>query len=478
MSNAETQSTRRSAEGRLRGILNSLLCVSRRSRQCCLSTLSRSGKILECGGRAQRRHRFGKAVSGCESGVALRFPPQSKNIDRGSAALRLCLRLSFLFALLLFCGCATTSNQTQVPLTGNVMVDGPNMIADGPAKDKVLWQYRTAAAAMRQGQYDVAKPLFDDALLTLQGIYGSDAEARKARGYFSKEARKTFIGEPYERSMAYFYRGILYWMDGEYDNARACFKSAEFEDSDAEESQYAGDWVLPDYLDGLATTKLGGDGSDALKRARSNAKNINLPDYEPKANVLFIVEFGPGPVKYAAGQYGEQLRIRTRPSPVFSARIRTDNVNLTIAPTDDVNFQATTRGGRVMDHVLGNKAVFKSATSAAGDVGIIGGAVLAGSGDNTTRNVGLGMLLAGLISKGVSAAATPDADTRTWDNLPQFISFASVELPPGEHTVTVDFLDAKGAPVSNLTKTVNVNITSASDKVIFVSDTSTTPQTL
>ncbi len=209
-----------------------------------------------------------------------------------------CFALS---AILLFTGCASTP-QPKVVLTGDILVDGPKMIAGGPPRDKMLWQYRTASAAMRRGQFDVAKPLLDDALLTLGGVYGKDAEARKSRGLFNKEARKTFIGEPYERSMAYFYRGVLYWRDGELDNARACFRSAEFEDSDAENKEYKGDWVLPDYLDGLATTKLAGDGADALKRAKASAKNINLPDYQPKANVLFIVEYGPGPQKYRAGQ--------------------------------------------------------------------------------------------------------------------------------------------------------------------------------
>ena len=383
-----------------------------------------------------------------------------------------------LFAVLLFCGCATT--KPQVPLTGDILVDGPNMISNGPPRDKVLWQYRTAAAAMRQGKYDVAKPLFDDALLTLQGIYGNDPEARTARGYFSAEAKKNFIGEPYERSMAYFYRGVIYWMDGELDNARACFKSAEFEDSDAEKKEYAGDWVLPDYLDGLATAKLGGDGSDALKRAQANARNITVPPYNLNANVLFVVEFGPGPLKYASGQYGEELRFRTRPSPVLSARIQTTGVNLTVAPTDDVNFQATTRGGRVMDHVLANKAVFKGTTSAVGDVALIGGlTTAAASGNHTTQAVGLGIALAGLISKGISAATTPEADTRTWDNLPQFISFATATLSPGPHVVRVEFLDAAGKPVENLTKIINLEIPNdGRNKLIFVSDTSTTPQTL
>ncbi|MSU57172.1 MAG: hypothetical protein EXS35_03145 [Pedosphaera sp.] len=377
-------------------------------------------------------------------------------------------------------GCATTPTH-HVALTGDILVDGPKMIAEGPPRDKVLWQYRTAAAAMRRGDFATAKPLLDDALLTLGGIYGKDAEARKSRSYFSREARKTFIGEPYERSMAYFYRGVIYWMNGEPDNARACFRTAEFEDSDAENKEFAGDWVLPDYLDGLVTTKLAGDGSDAFKRAKRNSKNINLPDYNPKANVLFIVEFGPGPVKYATGQYGEALRIRTRSSSLVSARIKTDGVNLSVAPCDDVNFQATTRGGRVMDHILANKAVFKAATDTAGDAAIISGAILANGGHrrkSAADEVGLGLILAGLASKIASARATPEADTRTWENLPQFISYATMSLLPGTHNVTVEFLEPGDKVVAKLTKQITVNIADTTrDKVVFVSDSSTTPQT-
>lgn len=387
--------------------------------------------------------------------------------------------LSFSALIVYFVGCASTP-QHKVALTGDIMVDGPNMIADGPPRDKMLWQYRTASAAMRRGQFDVAKPLLDDALLTLGGVYGKDAEARKARGLFNKEARKTFIGEPYERSMAYFYRGVLYWRDGELDNARACFRSAEFEDSDAENKEYKGDWVLPDYLDGLATTKLAGDGADALKRAKASARNINLPDYNPKANVLFIMEYGPGPQKYGAGQYGEELRFRTRGSPVLSAQLKTGSINLPVAPCDDLNFQATTRGGRVMDHVLANKAVFKKTTDSIGTAAIISGAIIASGPDSRHSHndeIGLGLILAGLLSKGFSAATTPEADTRQWDNLPQFISFASVKLPPGTNVVTVEFNDARGVANPTLTKTITVNVPPDRDKVVFVSDSSTTQQT-
>jgi hypothetical protein len=44
---------------------------------------------------------------------------------------------------------------------------------------------------------------------------------------------------------------------------------------------------------------------------------------------------------------------------------------------------------------------------------------------------------------------------------------------------TIQFLDPSGRAIPNLTKTITINITTADhDKVVFVSDTSLTPQTL
>jgi tetratricopeptide (TPR) repeat protein len=392
---------------------------------------------------------------------------------------RIVLRaVSVLLLAAVLTGCASV-REPAIVFTGDIMVDGPNAIEHGPKKDKVLWQYRTAAAAMRRGQFDLAKRYLDDALLTLGGIYGPDKEAKRARGYFHEEARKTFIGEPYERVMAYYYRGILYWMDGEPDNARACFRSAALEDTGTQDEQYAADYAILDYLDGLATTKLGGDGSDAFQRADKESRLSKLPSYNSKANVIFFLESGRGPTKYAGGEYGEQLRFRDEPSPARNATISVAGQNLTAGPVDDLVFQATTRGGRMMDFVLGNKAVFKSATSSIGDVGIIGGAVLMGSQHgrhNAGDEVGLGLLAAGLLSKALSAATTPDADVRSWDNLPRYLTFATLSLPPGQQTAKIEFQDAAGRPLPGLTKTVTFTVPAdGKDKIVFVSDQSVTP---
>jgi hypothetical protein len=381
--------------------------------------------------------------------------------------------LGIAVAGLLLVGCETTQvSAPAISHTGDPLVDGMAAMAGAPAKDKLLWDYRLSATAMRRAQFSEAKQLLDDALLTLDGIYGRDKSAKKSRGVFHEESRKTFIGEPYERVMAYFYRGILYWMDGEPDNARACFRSAQIADSDTENKTYAGDYALLDYLDGLASAKLAGDGSDAFKRAQSEARMEKPPPYDTSANVLFFVEYGNGPIKYATGPYHEQLRFRPGPPGAVSATVRVDGQVLHARPYDDLYFQASTRGGRVMDYVLANKAVFKSTTDVVGDASIISGALLA-AGDNgrTAEEVGVGLVALGVLSKLVSSATTPQADTRMWDHLPQYLSFVAAKLPVGQHTATVEFHTTGGATVPSVTRNATVNVIDRTkDIVVFFSD--------
>ncbi len=342
----------------------------------------------------------------------------------------------------------------------------------GADRDRVLREYREGAALMQATRFAEAKVPLDDALLTLGGLSAGDPTAKKARGLFHEESSKGFRGEPYERVMAYYYRGIVYWMEGEPDNARACFRNAQFQDSDAADGKYQSDYAILDYLDGYATAKLGGDGSDALKRARSYARLGRLPDYDPKANVLVFFEMGRGPTKYAGGEYGEQLRIRPGISAAVAANLRVAGQSLRVAPADDITYQATTRGGRVMDYVLANKAVFKGTTDSFGNAALLSGAVLAGAGSgrhSAADEVGAGLLVAGLISKIVSSATTPAADTRAWDNLPNFIGFAALQVPAGEQRLAVDFVDASGRTV--VTREVAFTVVpGARDTVLFLSD--------
>jgi hypothetical protein len=363
--------------------------------------------------------------------------------------------LSALVALSFLVGCSSLSPEEQ------------------SRRDRVLGEYREAATTMRAGDFAKAKPLLDDAVLTLGGISAGDKTARGSRSYFREESTKSFRGEPYERVMAYYYRGIIYWMDGEPDNARACFRSAALQDADPENGQYESDWVLLDYLDGLASVKLNGDGADALRRAQTVARINRPPAYDKQANVLVFAETGHGPGKFAAGQYSEQLHFSPGGANAVTAQIRITDANLVaVAPSyDDLTFQATTRGGRQMDYVLANKAVFKGATDSFGNAALVSGGVLATAGQGrhgAADEVGLGLVAAGLVSKLFSAATTPAADTRAWDNLPNLLGFTALRVPPGRHTATVEFQNP--AHQTTATRQLTFEVVAGRDTVLFVSD--------
>lgn len=338
-------------------------------------------------------------------------------------------------------------------------------------RNRQLDDYRAGLRALRGGDLVTARQRLDNATLTLGGLSVGDKTAKEARNYFKEESRKNFRGEPYERAMAFYYRGILYWMDGEPDNARACFRSAAVQDMAPEIGITEADWTLLDYLDGFATVKLHGDGQDRLQRARKESRINPPPDYDPQANVLVFLECGTGPTKYATGEYGEQLRFRAGSAPGSLLQLVVNGQTNKFGPYDDLSYQATTRGGRVMDHVLAGKAVFKSSTDAFGDAAVISGAILAAGGQGSrgaADEVGFGLLAAGLISKAISAATTPSADTRTWDNLPNFLGFAALRVPPGAHSLQVQFQNPQGQPLT--TRTLDFQVLAGRDTVLFVSD--------
>ena len=386
-------------------------------------------------------------------------------------------RLAFILPLLVLAGCATAPRST-ILYTGDPVIDGRAELAAARPQDRVMWNYRVALAALRVGNFEEAKLRLDEAILNMGGLINNSADAAKARGLFSGENAKVFIGEPYERVMAYYYRGLLYWCEGQPDNARACFRSGQFIDSDAETAEYKSDYVLLDYLDGFASEKLSADGADAWKRAQANARGQALPDYDKQANVVVFAEFGRGPSKYAGGEFGEQLRFMINDSPARSAALTVAGRTIALPAYDDLNFQATTRGGRVMDHILGNKAVFKRTANTVGDVALVGGVIAAdnmrrynGSKNHDMENAAIALGAIGLISKIASAATTPDADTRMWNNLPQRLSFAALRLPVGQHAATLDFFDATGQRLAALTQQLTIVVDDESrDTVVFLSE--------
>ena len=79
----------------------------------------------------------------------------------------------------------------------------------------------------------------------------------------------------------------------------------------------------------------------------------------------------------------------------------------------------------------------------------------------------------------LKATTTPEADVRTWDNLPLYLSFGALELVPGRYEATVEFLDEFNRVLLNFTKKITFDVPNiVGDQVVYVSDQSNIPQSL
>ena len=351
--------------------------------------------------------------------------------------------------------------------SSDLVAEGKKLIAQAPARDRNLWRLRVALLALKEGRHAEARELFDQALPPAGTVLIGDITTRRARGLFAPEEAKVFYGEPFERAMGWFYRGLIYWRDGEPDNARACFRTAQLFDA-APKSDHRGDWILMDYLDGLASAKLGGDSRAALQRARAAAGMIKLPDYDASANVLVFLQFGYGPLKKSGGDVGERIIYAGGNSRTQSARVRAAGRGTNAPALDNLTFQATTRGMRQMDWVLARKARVKKTADLVGDVSFLPGVIL--SQPEGTRDVGLALLGAGIAAKAVGGSTQPRSDTRTWNNLPQHLAFAALRLPPGSQPLEVEFFDADNNLIPALGRTLTIEVKPRGDTVVFVAD--------
>jgi tetratricopeptide (TPR) repeat protein len=323
------------------------------------------------------------------------------------------------------------------------------MYAEG-RENQALHAMRAGLEALRTGHLDLAERTLDLAIQDVEALMEGAAAARRAQSKFGKEQEKWFKGESYERSALFLYRGLIYLIRHDYGNASACFKRAELYDVTGDDAPgFAGDWYSAEWALALASLKRGSpdEAAAALKRAATfSSRQGPVPPPTAACNVLIVVECGIGPVKYRAGEYGELMRYREVPSPVRTVTVLEQGKAVdTTAAAESLYVQATTRGKRQVDAILAGKARFKEDTGTAA-VGLATGAAVASHYER--QGIATGVLAGlALLAAGLSAATTPQADIRTWDNLPDSIFFLCLSLPPGESALTVEGCNATGSVV-------------------------------
>lgn len=320
-------------------------------------------------------------------------------------------------------------------------------------RNAVLNLVQLGLAAMESGQYEVAKKAFDLAIARIDAIYADDPNAQKAKSVWNEEKVKDWKGEPYERAMVYYYRGLLYLKDGEYDNAAASFKAADYQDTQAEKETFQGDFGIMAFMAAWAQSCRGNmtAARDLQKQAVSKDPSVAALSLDTKFMVL--IDSGVGPTKVGKGRYKEVLTFDAAPNSEdslvkvdFGARAAASQS--TTVPVGDIQFQATTRGGRAIDGILNGKAEWKGSLTGFGDAALAAGVVFAdvGSQVGSLKMEQMGMFgsLFGLAAKITANNMTPAADTRYWGSLPNKIYAAGLKVYPMDANLFVEFSGAGG----------------------------------
>ncbi len=329
-------------------------------------------------------------------------------------------------------------------------------------ENRALHAMRAGLGAMRLGRSDLAARMFDEAILDVDTLHEGARQADRARSKFVREQEKWFKGESYERSALFFYRGLLYLAAQDFGNAAACFKRTQLYDVTGDDAPgFAGDWYSAEWALAFASYQQGftEDAIRALERAAQFSTRCgDVPPPRPDHNVLLVIESGGGPIKYRTGQHGEIMRYRPGPNPADRIEVRVNNtLSVQSAAAERLYVQATTRGTRQVDHILAGKAIFKEGTGAAAHVFGLG-AVVASRHRGREANIATGVL-AGLaaISAIASASTTPEADIRTWNNLPAAVYLVGLRLPRGQSQLELKGFDAHGHVVHNENLTVEMD---------------------
>ncbi len=318
-------------------------------------------------------------------------------------------------------------------------------------RNNVLNNMNAASLSLMRQDYEAAGRHLDDALLRIEAIYSGDAKSAKARSLWYAEGSKDFRGEPYERAMAYFYRGLLDLTKGEYDNARASFKGGLLQDAFADEEQNRADFASLIYLQSW-TLHLEGRDQEAAEFSRELGQlRPNLPAPAKNHNLLVIIETGKSPRKVADG-VSQNIMVYRKGKRFNDVAASVDNMKLQPMAIEDLYYQASTRGGRQIDKILNGKAQYRSSSERTGDV--LGSlSSTAQTVDSVIGNGSAGAAIAGIgVAAGViqlvGGQVNAVADTRYWPTLPDSIHIATGRLEPGQEP-HVNLLDSQGNTLPN-----------------------------
>lgn len=138
-------------------------------------------------------------------------------------------------------------------------------------KDYVMWGMDYASLCLMNGSYDAAKA---ELLKCYQDIATRQDTDKETAAAMSNECLKIFKGEPFERAMLCCYLGLMYYMEGDFNNARIFFAQADMQDATTLENMkdYRHDFQLAHYWLGRTYLKLGQEDNARIAFAKASQR--------------------------------------------------------------------------------------------------------------------------------------------------------------------------------------------------------------
>lgn len=364
-------------------------------------------------------------------------------------------------------------------------------------RNYALWDNQLGSIYLAQGDYDKALDAFLKAHYLMNNIPAFKELERGAVSLTGSEDRKAYKGDPYEKAMNSLYVGLLFYNQGDLENAKAAFKNGILADSDSKGESYKSDIAILYLLASRVSKKLGDESlsSDYYNIVKELENNPNFSSLgfsdefihkilDLKNNVLLVVEFGEGPFKSRRGRYGELAVINGDRYNIRSWNIKIDGkvyAENQVYSNTDVYFQASTRGGRKMDAILKGKAQFKTNAANTSVAAISLSQQFLNQANQTSDQYSKAALAAAagisaLFSGGaaiMSGITNPKADIRYWSLLPEHVIVYPLFISTGKHKISIGFINGRDSHLSNegitdkLKYEFDVDIQKDRDNIIF-----------
>jgi len=318
-------------------------------------------------------------------------------------------------------------------------------------EDFVLNNLRLGSAALANYDLDAAEGAFLRAYEVLNSVGVNDG-GRTVGAVLVSENIRIWRGEPFERAMANFYLGLVYYMRHDYANARGAFENALFKLRDygekkkgAKPDKYAeieSNFALGHLMLAKAHQRLGRDDMAEKYFKRTGELRPDLaaaadPDANRRANVLLVVDFGNGPRKIGDGMGSvvgfapKPVDVGPPPPPWVTVDGQPVQVAAVARPPVDLLVLAQDRRWQSIDTIRVMKDLIGT--------GLMTGGMIYGMQHDSRPEIVLAALLGGALLK-----ASSQADLRHWEMLPRTTYVLPLTLPPGTHDVTVNFPDVPG----------------------------------